>query len=83
MELKSESAGFSFDNDGVLIEPLWNWNMKHVALLGDIKGLNRTFMELKLESISRDVDADARLNRTFMELKLEGAALEVAYLHSS
>ena len=57
--------------------------MKHVALLGDIKGLNRTFMELKLESISRDVDADARLNRTFMELKLEGAALEVAYLHSS
>ena len=37
---------------------------------GVSSGSNRTFMELKHESIAREHNANAGSNRTFMELKL-------------
>ena len=41
-----------------------------LAQLGHLaRGLNRTFMELKLEALQEHTRSCRRLNRTFMELK--------------
>ena len=53
----------------VLIEPLWNWNMKQSAAFMDPISLNRTFMELKCRCLQSWATMVFRLNRTFMELK--------------
>ena len=54
----------------VLIEPLWNWNTTEGRGLLLTDSLNRTFMELKLQTMTALSPPSLGLNRTFMELKL-------------
>ena len=61
----------------VLIVPLWNWNACENALRSELRGSNRTFMELKLERTSALCAAHDCSNRTFMELKF---VMERAYI---
>ena len=56
-------------NENVLIVPLWNWNRTIASWANDSKGFNRTFMELKYNTILIDKSSKTCFNRTFMELK--------------
>ena len=69
MELKQVRYFIPHLLPGVLIAPLWNWNVAALGVKRVDVGFNRTFMELK----RRDMDEASRcpigFNRTFMELK--------------
>ena len=47
MELKLDKVYGQFKSDGVLLVPLWNWNILGDSLYQKLLGFTRTFMELK------------------------------------
>ena len=53
----------------VSIVPLWNWNSDFKFAYTTVNGFNRTFMELKLQSLYDKATTAISFNRTFMELK--------------
>ena len=50
MELKQRFWSTFHELTKVLIEPLWNWNEVAAERKRGYKGINRTFMELKLST---------------------------------
>ena len=72
MELKLLSMSGVNVLPKVLIVPLWNWNIKDLALQAVIEFCsNRIFMELKYPTLQLTAQTLGSSNRTFMELKLE------------
>ena len=69
MELKSTWLCPLWYRQKVLIVPLWNWNAARKSFAFAEEGFNRTFMELKLDTIYNYINNQRSFNRTFMELK--------------
>ena len=53
----------------LLIEPVWNWNLRSDARQKRVPTFNRTSMELKHAYVCRDFRSERSFNRTSMELK--------------